>query len=205
MTLHMQRSFICSLNIYWVATSVTEMVRYWDVKLNKTRSCPPVVHNVGTENTQKYPKLRVHRLWKKLSQIAMAILRKGIHLNLERIKEGLQVMVGPAFLVNLSLRVKQALKWGVEISKSIAWENPGTFKELWLEPKVTEELWQKRDRRVRHQRGQVTKVLVRCWSRDIPGSKYSRISRPEAYYLLLTGVKDHSEWTGIDEERLEEI
>ena len=50
----------------------------------------------------------------------MAILRKGIHLNLERIKEGLQVMVGPAFLVNLSLRVKQALKWGVEISKSIA-------------------------------------------------------------------------------------
>lgn len=67
---------------------------------------------------------------------------------------------------------------------------------LWLEPKVTEELWKKTDCRVRHQRGQGTKVLARCWSRDIPGSTYSCISRPEACYLLLTGVKN-SEWRGI--------
>lgn len=106
-------------------------------------------------------------------------------------------MVGPAFLVNLSLRVKQALEWEGKLVRGIAWESwdlQGAHYDWNLK-------WQRNcgrqtDCRVRHQRGQGTKVLARCWSRDIPGSTYSCISRLEACYLLLTGVKN-SEWRGI--------
>lgn len=59
LSFHTQRSFICSLSKHLLVVTLSELVRHWDIKINKTRPCLQVGHNLGMEYTQKHQKLRV--------------------------------------------------------------------------------------------------------------------------------------------------
>lgn len=83
LSFHTQRSFICSLSKHLLAVTLSEMVGRWDIKINKTRSCLQVGHNLGMENTQKHQKLRVQCDYKK-SRHRMQWPHKGVALSLTR-------------------------------------------------------------------------------------------------------------------------